>query len=214
MYFAIMEWKSATLRIAVDIVGEHYTDECFTKSLLYWLDPKAQRWQKEFYNGFYGFRKAYFTKVRRICNDMLRSPYCAGKKVISLKVFNPATGMLETPEGIQGSDIEVDPTTLPKPIMFKSFIEEIHDSLDNSRDKQIFKMMFHGFNNTEIAERLGLSSKTVRNRKSLLLNTIREKYRNGDYTFKIEKYTALDRQIGKAYYNPFFSNFTEVDVLG
>ena len=212
MYLAIMKWEEATQHIAARIVGEYYTEECFSKSIMYWLDPKAQRWKQEFYNGFYGFRRAYFTKVKRICQDMLRSPRCGGKTVKYLKVFNPNTGMLEMPEGFQDSDILVDHTTLPKPMMLKGIMEEIRGSLDNGRDKQIFEMVAGGLNNAGIAEKIGLSEKTIRNRKSTILNTIRYKYKNGEYEFKVEEYTALDRKVGRVYYNSFFSNFLEIDI--
>jgi len=209
MYLAIRGWERATENIAANIVGEHYTEECVARAMIYWLDPKARRWEKEFYNGFNGFKKSYFTKVRNICKDMLRSPDCGGKTVKYLKIFNRETGMLEEPEGFQGSDILVDETTLPKYLMLQRIIEEIRESLNKDRDRQIFDMMVGGLSNKEIAEKIGVGEKTIRNQKSALLNLIRENYKSGVYVFKIGHYTALDRQEGSTYYNVFFSNFTE-----
>ena len=213
MYQTILRWEKATSRIAEDMVGEHYVDECFARSTRYWLDPKAQRWSQEFYNGFYGFRRAYFTKVRRICIDMLRSPKCAGKTVRYLKVFNPNTGTLEMPKGFEGSDIEVDPETLPKSKMLHNIMEEIRESLESERDRHIFEMMSDGFKNGEIAKILGLKEKTIRNLTSGLRKDIRDRYEKGEYSFKLEDYTALDRQIGTTYYNSLYGNFSDEDIL-
>ncbi|MBW5348020.1 RNA polymerase sigma factor, partial [Escherichia coli] len=61
----------------------------------------------------------------------------------------------------------------------KQFLQELNKLIDkyNPNDQAILKMRMEGFNNQEIADQLGLSEKTIRNRYSLIIKDLQGKIR-------------------------------------
>jgi hypothetical protein len=182
--FLLQCQPSALARAAIYVKKSHAQD-IFDKAVEYFL--KKKMWKKKYYC-LSAFRKMFMQKIRWLCLDLLDSPRYALECNMA-----PLDAMPEDANAF------IDQKSLPKALALKSAIEEIRNSL-TAQEQELFDAIFYKkIKPRYIAYEQSKSVKTIRNKKSALLNRIRQKYTNGEYNFGLDEISALDRIVGARY---------------